>query len=74
MTNDDRKLIQEAMTQRSWLGIENAMKEYTKGLKQDSIRKQTQFDTIWEAAYSEGGEYHIRQFFIYLFNEGKKYD
>lgn len=73
-SNADRKLLQEVQTNRGWEAVEKALEEYLKGIKQDSIKKPTMMDTIWDASFAEGGEYHLKEFFTYLFNEGKKHN
>ena len=76
MVNAKRKLLQEAQTSQSWEAVEDFKDEYIEqNLKLDeTIRRQTDFDTIWERAFKEGGKYHLESFFNSIENEARKYD
>lgn len=69
----DRKLLQEVQKNRGWLEVELFKEKYIKSLNlTGTIRKTNEFDTIWERAWNEGGEYHINQFFKAIFDEANK--
>lgn len=69
----NKKLLQDLQTQKGWEELEIFKLEYIKSLNlTGTIRKTNEFDTIWERAWDEGGEYHINQFFKAIFDEANK--
>ena len=75
MTNDERKLLQEIQTHRGWNTLEKFLNQYIDSLDlKGSIRMNSEFETIWNRAYNEGGEHHLRNFILQLDSEARKYD
>lgn len=73
MDNSKLKLLKELQETKGWEVLEDYMNEYIgSNLRVDSIKRATEFDTIWEQAFREGGEYHLTQFFAKAFNDGKE--
>jgi len=73
MTNNERKQLQDLMSSQGWEVLEKYMEEYLNNFKSDTIRKATEFDTIWEASNLEGGKYHLTNFFAQAEKEARKY-
>lgn len=76
MENPKRKQLQDIQTQPSWFAVEEFIEEYKKThLNLDeSAKRDSDFNTIWDRAYKEGGLYHLINFFNALENEARKYD
>ena len=73
MIEADRQLLQEVMTNRGWEALERYMKEYIGSLElSGSIKKDTEFNTIWDRAHNEGGRDHLTNFFLQAEGEAKK--
>lgn len=74
MTNDKRKLLQEALSNEGWPVLEEFVEEYINNLNlPGSIRRNDEFNTIWDRAFTEGGEYHIRELLKQLDSEARKF-
>jgi len=74
MSNDERKLLQSVMTDEGWPVLEKYLEEYINGLDlKGTVKRNTEFDTIWQRAFSEGGEHHLRDFFKSAELEARKY-
>lgn len=75
MDNNKRKLLQEIQTHIGWPVVEEFLADYIKGLDLDGpIKRETEFETIWQRAEAEGGRDHLINFFKELENEARKYD
>ena len=58
------KLLEEAQTNRSWEAVEEYRDEYVASLGlNDTIKRDTEFNSIWDRAFAEGGRHHLIQFF-----------
>jgi len=74
MTNGDRKALQDLMTNIGWPVLEKCLNEYIDGIGLNgSIKRITEFETIWQRAFAEGGEQHLKDFFQSVENEARKY-
>ena len=74
MKNEKRKLLQEVQSDRGWEVLEEYLEEYIERLNtDDSIKRDSQFETLWQRAYLEGGINHLRQFFKDAETEARKY-
>jgi hypothetical protein len=61
------------MMDPNWLGFEVFFDEYMKkNFVQGSVRRETEFATIWEAASQEGGKDYLKQFISQLEAEAQK--
>lgn len=73
MTNPERKLLQEALSNRGWLLVEQFLEDYIESLNlKGSMKRQNDFETIWQRAEAEGGEFHLRNFMNQLDEEARK--
>ena len=56
-----------------WTSFEQAFQEYLKNyFLETSIKRENEFETIWQAGYSEGGKYHLNNFMKFLEDEAQK--
>jgi hypothetical protein len=75
MDNSKRKLLQEILTDRNWDVVEDYLEEYIANLNlKGSVKRQDEFHTIWDRAFGEGGEHHLRDFFKQIENEARKFN
>lgn len=73
MDDQARKQIQRLMSDPNWAGMEQFFKHYTRSqFIQNSVKKETEFDTIWYLAHIEGGKHHLYQFMNQLEEEAKQ--
>ena len=73
INNQDRKNLQKLMEQPQWIGFEAFFNDFmSRNFTQNSIKRQTEFETIWQAAESEGGKRFLQAFKIELENEARK--
>lgn len=64
------KLLEEAQVSRSWEAVEEYCQEYIASLGlNDTIKRDTDFNTLWDRAFAEGGRHHLQQFFNDMENE-----
>ena len=74
MTNDKRKLLQDLQTHIGWPVLEEFVDEYISGLGLNgSAKRESDFETIWQRAHSEGGSDHLKGFLTAIENEARKY-
>lgn len=67
------KSIRGLMQDPRWSALELAYKLYLKeNFLDGQLKRDTEFDTLWFAAHSEGGKFHINNFFTQLENEANK--
>lgn len=65
-----RRSIQRILQGGDWPALEAFLERYMKEtFLQTSIKKNTDFDTMWYAAFSEGGKHHLIEFFNRLEHE-----
>lgn len=75
MDNTSRKLLQELQTHIGWPVLEEFLAEYLKGLElEGTIKRNSEFETIWQRAEAEGGRDHLINFFKALEDEARKYN
>lgn len=75
MEKYERKQLQTLQSIPEWEALENFLTEYLNNcFKVDTIKRETEFDTIWEQAKREGGKEHLINFFKVLEEEARKYD
>ncbi|MFA7662765.1 MAG: hypothetical protein WCX88_02505 [Patescibacteria group bacterium] len=74
MTNSDRKSLQSLQTQPEWEVLEKLLEEYIAGIDlSGSMKRNNEFETIWQRAHSEGGVEHLRNFFKVADSEARHY-
>ncbi len=62
------------MQSPQWPAFETAIYDYMKEQFHDSsLKRQNEFETLWNVAFTEGGKYHLNQF-INKLNEHASYD
>ena len=67
LNNQQKKQLQVLMGDTRWEVIEQAMKQYLmESFLDESGKRETEFETIWALAGSEGGKYHVKAFFVEL--------
>lgn len=67
LSQQHNKQLQALMSDPRWKAVEFAFEQYLKeSFIQESIKRDTEFDTIWYTAFREGGFYHISAFFEQL--------
>ncbi len=76
MENNKRKQLQDILTDKNWETVEEFIGEYIseKMNLELSAKRQDGFHTIWDRAFTEGGKFHLLDFFNAIENEAKKYD
>jgi hypothetical protein len=63
MTNQHRKQLQNLMSDPQWEAFEVCFQEFLQQhFVQNSIKRQSQFETIWQAAESEGAKRYLINF------------
>lgn len=67
ITQAEKRSIERIMSSADWLTIENFRLRFEEDrLEGGSIKRATEFDTIWYAAHHEGSKNAIRDFFLWL--------
>lgn len=67
------KALQALQKDPKWKAMEEALKEYLiQNFIENSAKRDTEFDTIWELATKEGGKYHLTNFFHWIEQEALK--
>lgn len=64
MTKGQKRQVQQLMEDARWGAVEAFLGEFMeKNFLQDSVKRSSEFETIWYAAESEGGKRKLLQFF-----------
>jgi hypothetical protein len=64
LSNQIKKQLQSLMSDVRWNAVETALQEYAQeNFVQDSVKKDSEFETLWYAAENEGGKQHLQRFF-----------
>lgn len=72
-TNSHRKMLQSLMQSSEWEAIEAYLQHYTQqNFVQQSIKRDSEFETVWQAASQEGGRSHLLTFFQNMEEEAKQ--
>jgi hypothetical protein len=76
MTNGQRKQLQTIQTDKAWEAVEDYIQEYIENYLplSQSIKRDSEFNTVWDRAFSEGGKHHLMDFFNKLEAEARKYE
>ena len=70
LTNQQKKGLQALLQHPAWSSMEAHLDLFMKeNFSQASIRRDTEFQTIWEAASMEGGRMYLQSFFAQLEQE-----
>ena len=63
ITDQHRRMLQTLMTMPQWAGFEAFFRSFMeKEFVQGSIKRETEFDTIWYAAEQEGAKRKMNEF------------
>ncbi len=72
-SDQQRRQLQQLMEYPQWGAVEVFVQEYlTRNFIQSSSKRNTEWDTIWEIAYGEGGKAHIQAIFAQMEAEAQK--
>lgn len=73
LQEQDKKNIQTLMMDVRWQSVERALDLYLKeNFIQSSIKRESEFETIWYLAFAEGGKDHLQRFISQLESEARK--
>ena len=73
MTDQDRKTLQTLMEDPRWEAVDRYYQHFMlQNFAIVSIKRNDQFNTLWEAAASEGGKDFVQRFYQGFENEAKK--
>jgi len=68
-----RNQIRGLMQDQRWNALEQAFQTYLKNyFLETSIKRENEFETIWNGAFGEGGKYHLNNFMKLLEDEASK--
>lgn len=66
-------MLQRLMENVEWQAVEVYLQEYLiRNFVQSSVKRNTEFDTLWYLAHAEGGKDHLQSFFKELEAEAQK--
>ena len=64
MTEQHKRQLQAILSDPRWEVVEIFLQEYMKkSFVEQTIKRDTMFNTVWETAFSEGGKTHLQRFF-----------
>lgn len=70
ITDQHRRMLQTIMSQPQWAGFEAFYQDFMlKEFVQGSIKRDTDFDTLWYAAEQEGAKRKLQEFMKLLEQE-----
>ena len=73
MNDQYRKQLQYLMSQPQWGAFEVFFKEFIeRNFLQSSIKRNSEFETMWQAAENEGGKRMLQSFKDNLENEARQ--
>lgn len=73
LSEQGKKNIQTLMQTPQWLSVENALQVYlNEHFIQTSVKRESEFETIWYLAFQEGGKDHLQRFFSQLEDQAKQ--
>lgn len=73
MNDPQKRQLQTLLSDPRWEVVEIFMTEYTKkSFVEQTIKRDTMFNTMWETAFSEGGKMHLQRFFKALEAEAQR--
>jgi len=73
ISDQGKKNIQALMQDPRWLSLENALEQYLlENFVQTSIKRENEFETMWQLAFAEGGKDHLQRFFNQLESAAKQ--
>lgn len=68
-----RSQLRQLQQAPQWTSFEQAFTEYLKNyFLETSIKRENEFETIWNCAFSEGAKFHLKNFMQYLEDEAGK--
>ena len=73
ITDQHRRMLQTLMTSPQWAGFEAFYQSFMdRNFIQSSIKRNTEFETVWYAAEQEGAKRHLQEFIRQLEEEAKQ--
>jgi len=73
ISDQGKKNIQALMQDPRWLSLENALEQYLlENFVQTSVKRENEFETMWQLSFSEGGKDHLQRFFSQLESAAKQ--
>ena len=73
LADSHRKMLQRLQMDPNWAGFVAYYQYFMdRNFVQGSVRRNTEFDTIWEAATQEGGKTYLKAFISQMEQEAKK--
>jgi len=73
LNTQDQKNIQTLMKTPQWQSVDKALKVYLmENFVQTSVKRESEFETIWYMATDEGGKDHLQRFMNQLESEATK--
>lgn len=68
-----RSQLRQLQQSPQWASFEQAFQEYLKNyFLETSIKRENEFETIWNCAFSEGAKFHLNNFMKFLEDEASK--
>ena len=72
-TDQHRKMLQGLIADPRWVAVQEYFDWYMKqNFTEQSIKRDDEFNTLWEAASAEGGKMHLQAFFDGFITEAKR--
>ena len=72
-TDRERKGLQRVMQDPAWSAVEAFLQNFIEqNFPNQSVKRDSNFETIWQAAYLEGGKDYLDRFFIEMEYEARK--
>jgi hypothetical protein len=73
LSDQGKKNIQTLMQDPRWLSLENALEVYLlENFVQSSIKRENEFETMWQLAFAEGGKDHLQRLMSQLESAAKQ--
>lgn len=73
MNDYHRRMLQQLIAQPEWEGLQAYFDDYLKrNFTQASIKRDNEFETMWQAAQNEGGKMYLQAFFDGIIEEARK--
>lgn len=73
IADQGKRNIQMLMQDPRWLSVENALEVYLlENFVQTSIKRENEFETMWQLAFAEGGKDHLQRFMSQLESAAKQ--
>ena len=72
MEQTSKRQLQRLLQDKDWLVVESFLDEFLKeNFIQGSIKRDSEFETMWYMAFNEGGKFFLQKFFGRLEEEAR---